>query len=86
MEKIALVGINSQYIHTNLAIRYLKRYVEKYSELKISLYETNINNQIYNIIKDLFNLNANHYIFSTYIWNKEFVFRVIKELKKLCRI
>lgn len=83
MEKIALVGINSQYIHTNLAIRYLKRYVEKYSELKISLYETNINNQIYNIIKDLFNLNANHYIFSTYIWNKEFVFRVIKELKKI---
>ena len=83
MEKIVLVGINSQFIHTNLAIRYLKSYVEKYSDLKIEIYESNINNQIQGIITDLFNLNANHYIFSTYIWNKEFVFRIIKELKKI---
>lgn len=83
MEKTVLVGINSQFIHTNLAIRYLKSYVEKYSDLKIDIYETNINNQIQSIITDLFNLNANHYIFSTYIWNKEYVFRIIKELKKI---
>ena len=83
MEKIVLVGINSQFIHTNLAIRYLKSYVEKYSDLKIDIYESNINNQIQSIMTDLFNLNADHYIFSTYIWNKEYVFRIIKELKKI---
>ncbi|MGL4628558.1 MAG: B12-binding domain-containing radical SAM protein [Cetobacterium sp.] len=83
MNKIVLVGINSQFIHTNLAIRYLKSYVEKYSDLRIELYESNINNQVHSIITDLFNLNADHYIFSTYIWNKEYVFRVIKELKKV---
>ena len=83
MEKIVLVGINSQFIHTNLAIRYLKNYVEKYSDLKIDIYESNINNQIQSIMTDLFNLNADHYIFSTYIWNKEYVFRIIKELKKI---
>ncbi|MGL5949865.1 MAG: cobalamin-dependent protein, partial [Cetobacterium sp.] len=83
MDKIVLVGINSQFIHTNLAIRYLKSYVEKYSDLKIELYESNINNQVHSIITDLFNLDADHYIFSTYIWNKEYVFRVIKELKKV---
>ncbi|MGL4642303.1 MAG: B12-binding domain-containing radical SAM protein [Cetobacterium sp.] len=83
MNKIVLVGINSQFIHTNLAIRYLKSYVEKYSDLKIELYESNINNQVQNIITDLFNLDADHYIFSTYIWNKEYVFRIIKELRKI---
>ncbi|MGL5645061.1 DUF4080 domain-containing protein, partial [Cetobacterium sp.] len=83
MERVVLVGINSQFIHTNLAIRYLKNYVEKYSSLKIELYESNINNQIQSIITDLFRLNGDHYIFSTYIWNKEYVFSIIKELKKI---
>lgn len=83
MNKIVLVGINSQFIHTNLAIRYLKNYVEKYSSLNIELYESNINNHIQSIIADLFRLKASHYIFSTYIWNKEYVFTIIKELKKI---
>ena len=83
MEKIGLVGMNSQFIHTNLEIRYLNSYVEKYSDLKIDIYESNINNQIQSIMTDLFNLNADHYIFSTYIWNKEYVFRIIRELKKI---
>ncbi|MDX8335429.1 B12-binding domain-containing radical SAM protein [Candidatus Cetobacterium colombiensis] len=83
MDKIVLVGINSQFIHTNLAIRYLKKYVEKYSDLKLDIYESNINNQVQHIITDLFNLKANHYVFSTYIWNKEYIFRIIKELKKI---
>lgn len=82
-EKIVLVGINSQYIHTNLAIRYLKRYVEKYSDLSIELYETNINNRLENILSDIFNTGASHVIFSTYIWNKEYVFNLSRELKKI---
>ena len=83
MEKIVLIGINSQYIHTNLAIRYLKKYVEKYSNLKIKLYETNINSSISQTLIELFKLEANHYIFSIYIWNKDYIFTLIKELKKV---
>lgn len=83
LEKIVLVGINSQYIHTNLAIRYLKNYVEKFSDIEIEIYESNINNQIQSIITDLFNTEADHIIFSTYIWNKEYVFTLVKELKKI---
>nr|WP_307774361.1 B12-binding domain-containing radical SAM protein [uncultured Cetobacterium sp.] len=83
MEKIVLVGINSQYIHTNLAIRYLQKYVEKYSDKKIEIYESNINNQMHTIISDLFNTEADEIIFSTYIWNKEYVFSIVKELKKI---
>ena len=43
MSKIVLAGINSQYVHLNLAVRYLKKYVEANSDLKIEIYETNIN-------------------------------------------
>lgn len=83
MKKAVLIGINSQYIHTNLAIRYLKKYVKSYSELKVDLYETNINSPLNNTLIDIYNLEATHYIFSTYIWNKEYVFSLIKELKKV---
>lgn len=83
MSKVVLAAINSQYVHLNLAVRYLKKYAETNSDIKIEIYETNINNQILNIIKDIFELNPNKIIFSTYIWNKEYVFEIIKEIKKV---
>ena len=83
MKKIVLASINSQYVHLNVAVRYLKKYVEKNSEVKLDIYETNINNQLINIIKDLFEKNPDMIVFSTYIWNKEYVFSLIKELKKI---
>lgn len=83
MSKIVLAGINSQYVHLNLAVRYLKKYVEANSDLKIDIYETNINNQVFNIIKDIYELNPDKIIFSTYIWNKEYIVEIVKELKKV---
>lgn len=83
MKKIVLTAINSQYVHLNVAVRYLKKYVEKNSDIKLDIYETNINNQLMNIIKDLFEKQPDIIIFSTYIWNKEYVFSITKELKKI---
>ena len=83
MSKIVLAGINSQYVHLNLAVRYLKKYVEANSDLKIEISETNINNQVFNIIKDIYELNPDKIIFSTYIWNKEYVVEIVRELKKV---
>lgn len=83
MSKIVLVAINSQYVHLNLAVRYLKKYAEINNDVKVDIYETNINNQLLNIIKDIFELNPDKIIFSTYIWNKEYVFEIVKEIKKV---
>lgn len=83
MSKIVLAAINSQYVHLNLAVRYLKKYVEINNDVKVDIYETNINNQLLNIIKDIFELNPDKIIFSTYIWNKEYVFEIVKEIKKV---
>lgn len=83
MKKIILTAINSQYVHLNVAVRYLKKYVEANSEIRVDIYETNINNQLINIIKDIFEQQPDMVIFSTYIWNKEYVFDITKELKKI---
>ena len=83
MSKVVIAAINSQYVHLNLAVRYLKKYIETNSNIKVEIYETNINNQLLNIIKDIFELNPDKIIFSTYIWNKEYVFEIVKEIKKV---
>ncbi|MGL4392589.1 MAG: DUF4080 domain-containing protein [Fusobacteriaceae bacterium] len=83
MDRYLLVAINSQYVHTNLAIRYLKKYGEEYSDKNISIYETNINSQLMNTLKNIFELNPSVIFFSTYIWNREYIFKLVKELKKI---
>ena len=83
MKKVLLAAINSKYIHTNLAVRYIKRYVEEYSTEQIDIYETSINNNMSEVIREIYDRAPEVVIFSTYIWNKEYVFKVIREVKKI---
>ncbi len=83
MNKILIAAINSKYIHTNLAVRYIKGYVERYSDKKIDIYETSINNNMLKVIRDIFDEAPDTLIFSTYIWNKEYIFKLVKEIKKV---
>lgn len=82
MSKNILVGINSKYVHTNLAVRYLKGFTEANSDVKIEIYESNINNNLMKIIRDIAEKEPEKIFFSTYIWNKEIVFKITKELRK----
>lgn len=53
--KIILTTLNSKYIHTALSIRYLKAYAEKMDkERKIDLVEYTINQNIEQIVGDLY--------------------------------
>lgn len=78
-----LVGINSKYVHTNLAIRYLKKFVIENSDHEIDIYENTINNNINKIIRDIVEKNPKNIFFSVYIWNVEMVLKIAKELKKI---
>lgn len=78
-----LVGINSKYVHTNLAIRYLKKFVIENSEHKIDIYENTINNNIEKIVRDIVERNPKNIFFSVYVWNVEIIFKIAKELKKI---
>lgn len=77
--KILLVALNSKYIHSNLAIRYLKAYAGDLSEIEIQ--EFTINQRIDSIAADIFRINADIVGFSTYIWNIEEVLDISRIIK-----
>lgn len=77
------MAINSKYVHTNLAVRYLKRFVEENSCENIEIYESNINNNLLKIIRDIGEKEPEKLFFSTYIWNKEIIFKITEELRKI---
>lgn len=83
MKKILLLGINSKFVHTNIAIRYIKKYVEKYSDLKLEILEKTINNHIDEIIAEIYRKNPDVLMISAYIWNAEYIYKLIREVKKI---
>ncbi|WP_425539984.1 B12-binding domain-containing radical SAM protein [Microaceticoccus formicicus] len=81
MTKIALVGLNARYSHSNLAIKYLK---ESTKDIKtVDIYDFTINDEIEKIIRVLLKQNYSHIGFSVYIWNKQEIFRLIKAIKNI---
>jgi len=83
MKNITLLGINSKFVHTNLAIRYIKKTIEQVEGYNLTMVESSINNQLPNIIREVIESKPEILLVSTYIWNKEFVFKIIVELKKI---
>lgn len=84
MEKIrtVLVAINAKYIHSNLAVYCLRAYAKPYID-EIEIAEYTINQQIDDILMSLYQKKPDILCFSCYIWNIEYVERVIKEFHKL---
>lgn len=80
-KRFLLAAINSKYIHSNLAVRYLKKYSEK-SINDIGFMEFSINDSIHNILKELYLYRADVICFSCYIWNIELVLKLCGSIKK----
>jgi radical SAM superfamily enzyme YgiQ (UPF0313 family) len=79
--EITLVGINAKYIHTNLAIRYLKAYVQP--DYSPRLLEFTIKDPVLNIATEILKRNNKIVGFSCYIWNIEYIFKVAQIIKKV---
>ncbi|MCC3869428.1 B12-binding domain-containing radical SAM protein [Terrisporobacter mayombei] len=79
--KILLTTLNSKFIHTNLAIRYLKESVKDLVDVDIREYT--INNQLDYILKDIYKNNYDVVFFSTYIWNIYDIVKLCDNLKKV---
>ncbi|MEC1524731.1 B12-binding domain-containing radical SAM protein [Neobacillus niacini] len=73
--------LNAKYIHTNLAIRYLKAYAAP--EFNIQLKEYTIKDPAMNIVSDLYQQKPTVIGFSCYIWNIEETIKVVTMLKKI---
>jgi anaerobic magnesium-protoporphyrin IX monomethyl ester cyclase len=78
---VVLTTLNAKYIHTNLAIRCLRSYVEP--EHPVFMTEYTIKDPILNIVTDLFRYNPDVIGFSCYIWNIEESIKVMSLLKKI---
>lgn len=79
--KMILVSLNSKYIHSNLAIRYLSKYVLDTKDVDIHEFTINQNSNF--IASEIYKLSPNFIGFSTYIWNLNESLRVCKILKKV---
>ncbi|HYE11621.1 MAG TPA: B12-binding domain-containing radical SAM protein [Patescibacteria group bacterium] len=80
-KNILLSAVNAKYIHSSLAIRYLKKYCEPHIE-GIDIAEFSINESINSILKRLYNSGAEIYGFSCYIWNISLILNLCSSLKK----
>ncbi|MGM9968507.1 MAG: B12-binding domain-containing radical SAM protein [Rummeliibacillus sp.] len=78
---IVLATLNAKYIHTNLAIRYLKSYAQP--EYDAVLAEYTIKDPTFNIVSDLYQKKPDIIGFSCYIWNIEETVRIIHMIKKV---
>ncbi len=81
MNKFLLVAINSKYIHSNLAVYCLKA-ATAYSD-KVCIREFTINNQLEDILKNIYLEKPDVIGISCYIWNINYVKELLPELNKL---
>lgn len=83
---IVLTAINAKYIHSNLAVYSLRAYAKKYAkycEAEISIAEYTINQQMDDILMDLYKKQPDTLFFSCYIWNLTYVEELVREVRKI---
>lgn len=78
---VICAALNAKYIHTSLALRYLKAYAAP--EFDIRMKEYTIKDPIMNIVSDLYRQKPAVIGFSCYIWNIEETLKIVKLLKKI---
>ncbi|MDD7602534.1 MAG: DUF4080 domain-containing protein [Firmicutes bacterium] len=79
--KILLTSLNSKYVHSNLALKYLYTVTAgKYSDVEVR--EFTINQDLTDIYTELVRANYDMVCFSCYIWNIEKIKELASDLKK----
>lgn len=78
--KVVLAAINSKFIHSNLAVRYLKAYTRDLN-YECVIREFSINDRKEKILEELIGEKADIIAFSCYIWNEEYVTSITRLIK-----
>ncbi|MCP3774348.1 DUF4080 domain-containing protein [Paenibacillus sp. MZ04-78.2] len=82
MKNIVLSTLNAKYIHTSLALRYLKAF-SQHDFPGIQIAEYTIKDPAMNIVSDIYQRKPEVVGFSCYIWNIEETIVVVSMLKKI---
>ena len=78
LARFLFVALNAKYVHTCLAVRYLKNSLKAPSMIK----EYTINDEINRVCAEIFETGIKNILFSCYIWNIDYVLRMCEILKK----
>ncbi len=90
--KILLVSLNASFMHTNIAVRCLKNYAQEYfskigtnleDKIQIEYAEFTINQPVGDVLRGIAARQASVVLFSTYIWNADYVCRILPDVKKI---
>ncbi|UJF34365.1 B12-binding domain-containing radical SAM protein [Paenibacillus hexagrammi] len=79
--KVIVSTLNAKFIHTSLALRYLKAFCEK--DFDVDIVEYTIKDPAMNIVSDLYQKAPDVLGFSCYIWNIEETIHIIRMIKKI---
>ena len=80
--RVLLTAINAKYIHSNLAVYSLKSYASCYTQ-DVEIAEYTINQDVDDILADIFKKSPDILCFSCYLWNITFVSQLLVEVKKV---
>ena len=85
--KFLLVAVNAKYIHSNLGIYSIKAYADKRlngSRIgQIEIGEYTINQQLDDILQDIYRRKPDVIGFSCYIWNIQYVKQLVRDIPKI---
>ncbi len=79
--KTLLVAVNSQYVHTNLAVLYLKAASSK-AGIDVKVLQFSVNEGLKQIFGGIVREKPDVVAFSCYVWNIEYVVKLIEDIKK----
>lgn len=84
--KILLTAINAKYIHSNLAVYSLRAYANQQigNDINIEIAEYTINQQLQDIMRDIYEKHPDVLCLSCYIWNLQYVEELVREIHKVC--
>jgi radical SAM superfamily enzyme YgiQ (UPF0313 family) len=80
--KVLLTSLNAKYIHSSLALRYLKAYCRDICP-DIVIKEYTINNELLHVLAEIFAERPNVLGMACYIWNVEATLKLAVEIKKV---
>lgn len=80
--KILLTAINSKFIHSNLAVRYLKAFT-KDMPFECKIREFSINDREERVLEEIIKEKPDVVALSTYIWNVEMIQRLSELIKRV---
>ena len=88
MKRVLLVGVNAKYIHSNPAIYSLEAYARTHvgrelADGALELVEYTINQNMENILADIYRRKPDIAAFSCYIWNWNMIQDILTELPKI---